>query len=204
MTTINLGKMLYHLERSKPLVELLFLSIRDGLNAKDNVLKKLSELEEKLEKGEGIDSTLMEEIQQELKRSVYLTDTVQDTCGYILDQAKQGLGYTFGNAGDWPTSIEKNNVSISLILRGARNQSIHWSEFKYNDPQDPRDRGKIRKAFEEMYKNAPNTEKQYFDLTNDDPDVENPTNRNRANHVVRFLEWKSYTDYETTMLSFVK
>ncbi|WP_025149201.1 hypothetical protein [Bacillus sp. H1a] len=206
-TNINLEKMQYHLDRCRPLVELLFDSINGGLYAAEDALKKISELEARKEKGES-DSTLLPEISallnNEIAKSVYLTDYVQDTCGYILDQAKQGLGYTFGKAGSWPTSLKKNDVPISLIIRGGRNQSIHWSEFKFNDPQDPNDRGKIRKAFKEMYDNAPLSKKQYFDLTNDDPDVSNPKNRNRANHVVRFLEWNSYSDFENTLLSFVR
>lgn len=200
-------KMEFHLKQNESFIKSLFNSIEDDLKMLDEVLNEIDSLYAQVKNKNFHSGNLMQLqslLENKISRMITTTDSVQSASAAILENSKQGIGSLYGKIGNWPNDLLKNGVPISLILQGGRNQAAHWREFKFNDVKDPNDRGKIREAFKKMYDLVDDDKKELYDITKDDPTVENPTNRNRANQVLKFLNWYNYSQYEKDMLSFAK
>lgn len=202
---LQLEKMEHHLQQNNIHIRRQFETVKEELNSLNKVLDKIDSIDEKIKTNNGFTASdiqsLKSVLQDDIARMIILTDSLQSTCATILEDAKQGLGYVFGKASSWPKSILKNDVPVALIIQGGRNQAAHWREFVYDDAEV---RGKIQEAFKAMFDKVDSANKHFYDLSKDDAAQDNPTNRNRANHVLKFLEWNTYEEYQDTMLSFVQ
>lgn len=48
--------------------------------------------------------------------------------GNLLQVAKQGLSAAFGEEANWPDGRAVGSQTLKAVIRGARNQTIHWEE----------------------------------------------------------------------------
>ncbi|MEC2074447.1 hypothetical protein [Alkalihalophilus marmarensis] len=99
--------------------------------------------------------------------------------GSILQLAKQGLSYTYGDPSLWPTSPLIGSQAISKVIRIARNQSMHYED------------GKPSKQTQECFELLEKELAISFDLT-----------KNQGGVVVfQILHWSDHSTFRKVMLN---
>ncbi|MFE9953290.1 hypothetical protein ACFYRJ_38470 [Streptomyces sp. NPDC005531] len=106
--------------------------------------------------------------------------------GAILQYGKQGLSLTYGHPNNWPEGRQIGGVAISVIIRHARNQAMHWGEDRNED-------AKKQKPYKEMAD-------CFQKLASVDPAFGDFEKRNLALEVVELLDWKEYSNFERDLL----
>lgn len=101
--------------------------------------------------------------------------------GNLLQVAKQGLSTAFGDETNWPSGRTVGSQTLKAVIRGARNQTIHWEE------------GQCRPATEQVFQVL----MQDFGA----PFGDYNTN-NLAMPVITLLGWRTYDDYVADMRRF--
>ncbi|MEV1096448.1 hypothetical protein AB0I87_13385 [Streptomyces sp. NPDC049952] len=99
--------------------------------------------------------------------------------GAILQYAKQGMSVAHGKPDNWPEGRKIGDVAVSVIIRHARNQAMHWEEEKTPHPG-------LVECFEK--------------LAELDSVFDNYRTRSLAMEIVELLGWKNYSDFERDLL----
>jgi hypothetical protein len=106
-------------------------------------------------------------------------ESVNQLSGSILQVAKQGLSYTYGDTSLSPSSQLVGTQALSKVIRIARNQSLHYEDGKPTE--------QIKKCFELLEKDLSIT----FDLT-----------KNQGETVVfKVLQWSDQSTFKNLMLN---
>lgn len=101
--------------------------------------------------------------------------------GNLLQVAKQGLSTAFGEEANWPYGRALGSQTLKAVIRGARNQTIHWEE------------GQCRPETERVFKGlAQNYGAPFGDYNT----------ANLAMPVITLLGWRTYDDYVADMRRF--
>lgn len=101
--------------------------------------------------------------------------------GNLLQVAKQGLSTAFGDETNWPDGRVVGNQTLKAVIRGARNQTIHWEE------------GNCRPATEQVFQGLVQDFGAPFGEYN---------TANLAMPVLALLDWRTYEDYVADMRRF--
>lgn len=101
--------------------------------------------------------------------------------GNLLQVAKQGLSTAFGEEGNWPDGRAVGSQTLKAVIRGARNQTIHWEE------------GQCRPATEQVFQGLAQDCGALFADYN---------TANLAMPVITLLGWRTYEDYVADMRRF--
>ena len=102
-------------------------------------------------------------------------------CGALLQIAKQGISIVHKELNICPNGRNIKTETLKNIIWQGRNQSLHFEEGKYNIH--------VTKCFA----NLKNDFGDYYLL-----DVDYP--KNLARHIVKLLEWNTYSKYEADMI----
>lgn len=101
--------------------------------------------------------------------------------GNLLQVAKQGLSTAFGEEANWPDGRAVGSQTLKAVIRGARNQTIHWEE------------GRCHPATVQVFQGlAQDYSAPFADY--------NATNL--AMPVITLLGWRTYDDYVADMRRF--
>ena len=101
--------------------------------------------------------------------------------GNLLQVAKQGLSTAFGEETSWPDGRAVGSRTLKAVIRGARNQTIHWEE------------GQCRAATAQVFQGLA----QDFGAPFGDYNT-----ANLAMAVIALLGWRTYDDYVADMRLF--
>lgn len=101
--------------------------------------------------------------------------------GNLLQVAKQGLSTAFGEEANWPDGRAVGSQTLKAVIRGARNQTIHWEE------------GQCRPATEQVFQGLAQDCGALFADYN---------TANLAMPVITLLGWRTYEDYVADMRRF--
>jgi len=101
--------------------------------------------------------------------------------GSLLQLAKQGLSVAFGEEASWPAGRAVGGQTLKAVIRGARNQTLHWEE------------GECRSATVQVFQQL----EQDFGSPFGDYDT-----ANLAMPVIHLLGWRNYEDYVADMRRF--
>lgn len=101
--------------------------------------------------------------------------------GNLLQVAKQGLSTAFGEEANWPDGRAVGSQTLKAVIRGARNQTIHWEE------------GQCRPATVQVFQSLAQDYGEPFADYN---------TSNLAMPVIALLGWRTYDDYVADMRRF--
>lgn len=101
--------------------------------------------------------------------------------GNLLQVAKQGLSTAFGDEANWPDGRTVGSQTLKAVIRGARNQTIHWEE------------GQCRPATVQVFQRLAQDFGAHFG---------NYNTANLAMPVITLLGWRAYDDYVADMRRF--
>jgi len=102
--------------------------------------------------------------------------------GNLLQIAKQGLSTAFGDEANWADGRAVGSQTLKAVIRGARNQTIHWEEGQC--------RGATMQVFQGLSRD--------FGVPFGDYNT-----ANLAMLVITLLGWRTYDDYVADMLRFL-
>ncbi|MBS0382007.1 MAG: hypothetical protein JSR56_06200 [Proteobacteria bacterium] len=100
----------------------------------------------------------------------------------LLQLAKQGLSMVFGEEANWPDGRVVGSQTLSALIRGARNQAMHWDEGGLKNP----------KTIDVMKKLEADFGAPFGDYNQ----------ANLAMQVITLLNWRTYDDYAADMRCF--
>ncbi|MEU5632294.1 hypothetical protein ACH47C_40810 [Streptomyces rishiriensis] len=106
--------------------------------------------------------------------------------GAILQYGKQGLSLAYGHPNNWPEGRKIGEVALSVLIRHARNQAMHWGEERSEDD-------KKKKPYKDMAD-------CFRKLSTLNPVFGDFEKQNLALEVVELLDWKEYSDFERDLL----
>lgn len=101
--------------------------------------------------------------------------------GNLLQVAKQGLSTAFGEEANWPDGRAVGSQTLKAVIRGARNQTIHWEE------------GNCRPAAAQVFQGLAQDYGAPFADYNAS---------NLAMPVIALLGWRTYDNYVADMRRF--
>ena len=101
--------------------------------------------------------------------------------GNLLQVAKQGLSTAFGEEAHWPDGRAVGSQTLKAVIRGARNQTIHWEE------------GQCRPATAQVFQGLAQDHGAPFGDYN---------TANLAMPVINLLGWRTYDNYVADMRRF--
>ena len=99
--------------------------------------------------------------------------------GSLLQFAKQGISIKYGPEKiGCPEGRLINAIELREVIWHGRNQSLHWEEGEFRKP--------VTQCFER--------------LINVDPVFSGYKTKNMAYEIVKYLQWKNFTDFEGDMM----
>ena len=101
--------------------------------------------------------------------------------GNLLQVAKQGLSTAFGDETNWPDGRAVGSQTLKAVIRGARNETIHWEE------------GRCRPATVQVFQGL---------MRDFGPPFGDYNTANLAMPVITLLGWRTYNDYVADMRRF--
>lgn len=118
----------------------------------------------------------------EIKNRINISKfSIASLSGAILQIAKQGISFVYGNLVKCPNGRTIGSQYIKEIIWHARNQSMHFEEGNFKLPLI-----------------------NCFQLLENDFGAEfstiNYTTKNLGNNIIQLLKWKEYADYESDMI----